>query len=690
MLDQENLTPAPDGQAGENTDRIRSESLPGDIQPEQTTYDQNAGEVKAFEETVEPAGTGGVHNDDSGFEHSPANTAEPEVHTAGGTSPDSGEEATKKRKKPRTPKKLPEEPKIPDEDIINFSLLSRSDLVKILQELIDKKPVNEIKNDVDQVRFYFYKKLKSELDEKKKQFVEEGGIQEEFQPEEDSDEVLLKELLKKYRELRLAQNKLHEDEKEINYKLKKEIIDEIKELVHRDESINKTFQDFRDLQKRWHEAGIVPQQHVKELWDNYHYHVEKFYDYIKINKELRDLDLKKNLEQKTGLCEKAEALLLEPNVVNAFQVLQTLHDQWREIGPVPADKRTEIWDRFREATAKINKAHQSFYQDLRDTQKKNLDAKNLLCEKAEEISASLPAEHSGWVKKTNEILELQKVWKTIGFAPKKDNNRIYARFRTACDRFFEMKREYYAHTMEDQTKNLQMKIDLCLAAEALASSTDWKNSTEELIRLQKKWKTIGPAPRKQSDEVWKRFRTACDNFFSRKSAFFSTIDSSYENNLKLKEELIAEIDAFTPVPDLKENLARLNDYQRRFAEIGFVPLAKKEEVLQKFRDALNRHFDKLEMDDHRKNMLKFRNKLEDMLQKPKAGIKLRFEREKLMTRLQQLKTDIGVWENNIGFFADTKNAEVMIRDFQEKIKSAHEKIKLLEDKIIAIDEMDAE
>jgi hypothetical protein len=292
------------------------------------------------------------------------------------------------------------------------------------------------------------------------------------------------------------------------------------------------------------------------------------------------------------------------------------------------------------------------------------------------------------MKKTRELLELQKVWKTIGFAPKKDNNRIYARFRSACDLFFEKKREYYAQNMEDQQKNMQHKLDLCIQAESLQDSQDWKNTTDELIRLQKKWKTVGAVPRKHSDELWKRFRAACDRFFNRKSEFFSKIDTTYESNLAAKENLIKEVNEFEPGDNLKFNLKKLNEFQRRWSEIGFVPLDKKDEIMQVFRDAINKHYDSLEMDDYKKNMLKFRNKVDNIKQKPRSDIKLRFEREKLMNKLQQLKSDIGVWENNIGFFANSENADSMVKDFEKKIESAREKIKLLEDKIIFIDELE--
>jgi hypothetical protein len=581
-----------------------------------------------------------------------------------------------------------EGPTAHQKELINFSLLSKEDLIKVLEETIENRGHKDIKEDVDAIKGFFYKKYKAGIEELRKDYIEAGGKPEDFKPSQDPEEEKVKELLRKYREIRMEQSRIVENEKAENLKKKFALIEEIKDLSQRDESINKTFHEFRDIQRRWYEIGQIPQQNVKHLWETYHYYVEKFYDYIKINNDLRDLDLKKNLEKKIDLCEKAEALLLEPNILNAFQTLQKLHDQWREIGPVTKESRTEIWDRFKEVTVKINKSHQQYYQDIKDAQKRNLEAKSELCQKVESLIAEEITTHDEWVKKTNSIIELQKVWKTIGFAPKKDNNLIYSKFRKACDTFFDRKRKFYASNMEEQSGNLAKKIELCLAAEALQDSTDWKKTSDELIALQKQWKKTGPVPRKDSDIVWKRFRAACDTFFNNKSSFFSQIDNTYETNLSKKMKLIKEIEDFIPGENLKQNLNDLNAFQKRWTEIGFVPFNKKEKVMQAYRIAINSHFDKLEMDDHQRNMLKFKNKLEGITQKPRHDVKIRFEREKLMTRLTQLKNDIGIWENNIGFFAETSKAGSMIKDFEKKIEEAHETIRLLEEKIVLIDEMD--
>ncbi len=572
----------------------------------------------------------------------------------------------------------------------NYSSLSREDLVSRLRDLLEAQSVQAIMTDVDNIKLNFYKKFKLETEAKRKKFVEEGGRIEDFKTPDDSLEIEIKELFRKFRERKTEFNRTLEQQKKENLTLKYEVIEKIKDLVNRKESINKTFNEFRDLQREWRSIGLVPQSSLKDMWETYHYHVEKFYDFIKINKELRDLDLKKNLEAKISLCEKAEELILEPSVVNAFKTLQKYHDQWREIGPVPTDKRTEIWTRFKEATYKVNSRHQQHFEDLKKSQKKNLEQKEILCEKAEDICNLVLKSHREWDDKSRELVKLQKVWRTIGFAPKKDNTKIYQRFREACDTFFSRKREFYAANKEVQQNNMQLKTELCIQAESLKESTEWKKTTEELIRLQKKWKEIGPAPKKQSDQIWKRFRTACDQFFERKSDFFKNIDKTYETNLQLKQDLIKEIEAFKTTDNIEANFKKLNEFQRRWTEIGFVPIKDKEALQDKYRDVINKHFDSLKIDDQQKNILKFRNRLNNLVQKPNMGIKLNQEREKYLTRLQQLRSDIVLWENNIGFFAKSKNAETMIQDVESKIHSAKETIKTLEMKIDMIDKADSD
>lgn len=568
---------------------------------------------------------------------------------------------------------------------VDYSGYTRKELVDTLILIIDNRPPAEILEDVMRIKELFYKKLKVEITEKRQQFAKDGGNIEAFEPEPDELEITLKSALETYRIKKTDYNRIQESEKLDNLKKKHDIIEHIKDLVNREESINKTFQEFRNLQNEWRATGIVPQAALKDMWESYHHSVEMFYDYIKINRELRDLDLRKNLELKIILCEKAEELFLEQNPVNAFKTLQDYHNQWREIGPVPHESKNDVWERFREATSKINKRHHEFFEKQKDEQKHNFDAKSALCEKAEEIANSEVLTFNDFREKSDAILECQKLWRTLGFAPKKYNNKIYLRFRAACDKFFEKKRTFFAESKEVQMKNLQLKTDLCVQAEILQESSEWKESTDTLIRLQKEWKEIGPVPKKYSEKVWKRFRKACDTFFSRKSEYFAGRNTSYEDNLNLKLTIIGELETFDPGEDMKAGFEFLKDLQKRWAEIGYVPLNRKDEVAKKYKDALNKQFDKLKIDDEDKNILRFRSKVDNAMSNPRAARKVRNEREKYFTKIKQLEGDIVLWENNIGFFAKSRNADTMIKEVEEKIADAKRTIKTLEEKVKVID-----
>jgi len=568
---------------------------------------------------------------------------------------------------------------------VDYSGFTRKELVETLVLIVENRPPSEILDDVNRIKELFYKKTKAEFNEKRLNFAKEGGNIEEYRPEPDEFENRIKIILETYRSKRSDFNRIQESEKQDNLRKKLEIIEQIKELVNREEAINKTFQEFRNLQNEWHSTGIVPQPALKDLWENYHHSVEMFYDYIKINRELRDLDLKKNLEMKIGLCEKAEELLLEPNAVTAFKLLQDYHNNWREIGPVPHENKNDVWERFREATSMVNKRHHEFFEKQKDDQKRNLDAKTALCEKAEEIASGEILTFADFREKSDAIIECQKLWRTIGFAPKKHNNKIYQRFRTACDKFFEKKRAFFSESKDTQVRNLQLKTELCMKAEALQESTDWKDTADMLIRLQKEWKEIGPVPKKYSEKIWKRFRLACDTFFTRKSEYFQGRDTSYEDNLNTKLAIIQELEVFDPGDDMKAGFEQLKDIQKRWTEIGYVPFNRKEEIARRYKEVLNKQFDKLKLDDEDKNILRYRSKVDSARSNPHTARKVRNEREKFYSKIKQLESDIVLWENNIGFFAKSANADTMIREVREKIEEAHRNIKILEEKVKLID-----
>ncbi len=568
---------------------------------------------------------------------------------------------------------------------VTHILLSKEDLTERLKKVLNNYPPHQIKDEVEAIKSAFYKKRNAEIEDLKKKFVESGELEENFTAPTDQLETDLKSLLHEYKTKRAEYNRRLEDEKENNYQAKLDVIKNIKELINSQESLNETFHDFRNLQHQWHKIGLVPQNRLRDLWETYNYTIEKFYNYIKINKELRDLDLKKNLELKIGFCEKAEALLLEPTIVKAFKTLQKLHDQWREIGPVPLDKKDDIWARFKEATTKINKRHQEYFEGLKEQLKKNLEAKNELCEKAETLTQLQLHSPKEWEIKSNELIELQQIWKTIGFAPKKDNNLIYNRFRTACDSFFNRKREFFKSFKREQQNNLQLKTELCIQSEAMKDGKDWKHTTEEFIKIQKRWKQIGPVPRKYSDAIWKRFRTSCDAFFENKSNFFKHIDSEHDKNLELKEKFIAEVKEYTPGENVDDSFKQLQEFQKQWNEMGHVPIADKDRINLEFRKDINRHFDGLNLDEFSKNIQKFRNRLENIKSSDVFMDKLITERNRIISKLKLLENDITTWENNIGFFAKSKKSEALVRDFQAKIDNGKQNIKLFNKKLDMID-----
>ncbi len=571
----------------------------------------------------------------------------------------------------------------------DYSELDRPTLLTKLNTLINNYDVETIKDAVEDIKIAFYKQYKAETAEAKKQFVENGGNPEDFKFFDETSEETFKLLYNRFKDKKAVLNQKLEKEKTDNLKLKYQIIDEINELINKEESINRTFQEFRDLQQRWRDVGLVPQNAVKNLWENYNHTVEKFYDYIKINKELRDLDLKKNLELKIELCEKAEGLLLEDSVTRAFKILQEFHNQWREIGPVPSDQKDDIWERFKAATTQINKKHQEYFEGLKDQQVKNLEQKAALCERVEELVNDEIEKPREWEAKAKELIEIQKLWRTIGFAPKKDNNKIYNRFKTACDEFFARKREFYKEAKEEQKNNLQLKLDLCVQAEALKDSTEWKKTTEDFIKLQKRWKEIGPVPKKHSETLWKRFRTACDSFFDKKSEFFNTADSRQEDNLKLKLELIEKVKNFVKSDDDKENLKKLMDIQKEWSEVGHVPLSKKDEIQKDFRDAINVQFEKLKLEAGERNQLNYKSKVDGWVSSHSRN-KIYTERNKLINKIKELENEISLYENNIGFFSASSNAQSLLDEVHRKIEKAKEHMVSLKQRLQLIDQAEDE
>lgn len=570
---------------------------------------------------------------------------------------------------------------------------SLKEIIQIFQELLDRGDQQEMYKYAEGIKAAFYKALKREKIAAGFHTPIESteGTEKESEDNQVSNNPFaelergFKELYSRYKTLRFSFLQTIEKQKEENLHLKSAIIEELKTLLEKQEDLHQTFPAFRELQNRWKAIGPVPQASNKDTWDTYQYLVEKFYDFVKINNELRDLDLKKNLEIKIVLCEKAEDLINEPNIVQAFRKLQKLHEEWRDLGPVNKEQREELWERFKTATSNINKRQQEYFEGQKEDQKKNLELKSALCDKVEVISNIANDENKDWNSLTKEVEQLQSEWKSIGFASKKDNQRIYDRFRAACDLFYNSKREHYSQFKSVMQENLEKKITLCEQAEALKESQDWKKTTDLLINLQKKWKEIGPVARKQSDIVWKRFRAACDAFFENKSKHFSSIDDSYEQNLNKKLELIQEINDYKLDTKASENVENLKDFQTRWSEIGFVPIKDKERIQAAYRHAIETKFGDVRNPEEENRINRFKKHIREVQSSSKGEWGIRAERDKLVQKFRQMESDIAVWENNIGFFAKSKNADTLLVDIERKIAGAKEELSQLEEKIKLID-----
>jgi len=539
-----------------------------------------------------------------------------------------------------------------EESKVNYAEKTLAELVSIFEDFA--KSVDRLKQpkEAEAMKSAFYKKLqkeKSELEETARDALNE--VENGFKAYYDA-----------YKKERAEYNAKLEKEREDNLLKKEAVIADLKALVEKQEDVNATFPEFREIQDRWRAIGPVPMQRYKDINDTYQLYVEQFYDMVKINRELRDLDFKKNLEVKEKFCELAEKLAENDNIVEAFNELQKLHEQWKEYGPVAKQYREEIWDRFKAATAVINKKYQAFFEGLKAQQAENLAAKTVLCEKVEVIAEKEMADSNDWNACSKEIEDIQKEWRTIGFASKKENQKIYDRFRAACDKFYNRKRDFYNSFKAGMNANLEKKIALCEAAEQLKTSTEWKKATDQFINLQKQWKEIGAVPRKKSEQIWKRFRAACDEFFNERDRQAKP-ENDFYGNLKAKQRLIAEIEAYELTGDAEKDGNAFEDFSGRWQAIGFVPFKEKDNIAKAYKDAV----------------AKFPDAGRSRRTRYAKGAKS--EKERLVQKYNQLEQDIVTYENNIGFFAMSRNSEPLIKQMQERIGKAKEELKSLENKI---------
>ena len=592
-----------------------------------------------------------------------------------------------------TTKALDEETAASAAETVDLNALSLSELSEMFDRLSQSEDRMKRYKEAEAIKSAFYKKLSKE----KAEAGLGAAVDEPSSREDVVDEVVVpadgnlvadnpfeameaafKGVYANYKKERAEYNRQQDALREENLVLKQAVIDDLKALVEKQEDVNSTFPAFRELQNRWKSIGPVPASKFRDLNDNYQYNVEKFYDMVKINRDLRDLDFKKNLEAKQKFCEFAEKLSENDNVVEAFRELQKLHEQWKEFGPVAKEFRDSIWERFKAATSVINKKYQAYFEDQKEKQQENLEEKTKLCEMTEAIASKEVKSSNEWNTLSAEIEEIQKKWRTIGFATRKENQKIYDRFRAACDKFFERKREYYAQFKDTMNENMEKKLSLIEQAEALKDSKEWKKTTEALIALQKQWKEIGAVPRKKSEQLWKRFRAACDSFFNERDAQAKP-ENDYYGNLKAKKALIEEIKAYELSEDAAANLAAAKEFAAKWQGIGFVPFKEKENIQAAYNEA-------------------FKSKFPDFNARPQRGggrtsggqKKTLSERDRLVQQYGKLQQDIVTYENNIGFFSASKNSEPFIRQMQERIDAAKQELKALEAKIRTIKEAEEE
>ena len=545
------------------------------------------------------------------------------------------------------------------EKIENLADKTLAELSDMFRELKDGADSMMRSKEAENIKSAFYKllgKLKSENPES------QNSLSNPFEAVEEN----FKAVYADYKKERAEFNREQDARREENLAKKKAIIEELKAIVENNDDASASFPAFRELQNRWREAGPVPVTAYRDINDTYQFYVEKFYDMVKISRDLRDLDFQKNLEAKEKFCEAAEKLAENENVVNAFHELQKLHEQWKEFGPVAKEKRDDIWNRFKAATAVINKRYQAHFEGQKEEQLANLAAKQELCEQVEAIAEQEVTSSNGWNELSKQIEDIQAKWRTIGFATRKENQKVYDRFRAACDKFFGRKREYYAGFKDSMNANLEKKMAIIEKAEALKSSTEWKKATDQFIELQKQWKEIGAVPRKKSEQIWKRFRAACDDFFAERDKNAKP-ENDFYGNLKAKKSLIAEIEAYKPSDDEAANAEALREFNARWQEIGHVPFKEKDNVNAAFRNAVKAKFPSAQGSSRGAA--------------PRGGRAPKTEKEILLDKYRALQQDVTTYENNIGFFSASKNSAPLIKQMQERIEQAKAELKELEQKI---------
>lgn len=560
---------------------------------------------------------------------------------------------------------------------------TKQEVVERLKEIAasDEAPV---KDEIDLLKTVFYKLHIAEREARLKEYIDGGGNPETYQVVPDQDEETFKAQMAVIREKRAQIMQQQEAEKQANLEKKLEIIEKIKAMATSPDEAGKSYNEFKELQQQWKDIKNVPADKANELWRNYQLYVEQFYDLLKLNSEAREYDFKKNLEMKTKLCEAAEKLADEEDVISAFHQLQELHQQYREIGPVAKELREEVWARFKAASTVINKRHQQHFEDLRAKEEENLARKTALCEKVEELGKAENKGAADWEKRSKEIIDIQNEWKTIGFAPQKMNVKIFERFRAACDDFFGRKAEYFKALKVTFSENIEKKKALVEKAQALADSTDWKATSDKLIALQKEWKTVGMVPKKLGDQLWQEFLGACNKFFEARNAAGAGQRNEEHANLEKKKGIIEQLKA------LEENAAeatkeKVQALTEEYNKVGHVPYKEKDKLYEAYHEVLDRIYKELNISTKRRRLNDFKANIKNVAKRGEEA--LDNERGRLARRFEQLKQEIQTYENNLGFLnASSKKGNSLIDEMNRKVQHLRDDLELVRQKIKAIDE----
>lgn len=566
---------------------------------------------------------------------------------------------------------------------------TQEEVVARVKELAEADAPAE-KQELDALKQAFYKIHKANVAAARAQFIENGGEPEAFLPTpnvlEDEFKAAMNVIKQKRAELQAELDR----QKEENLQKKQEILERIKALSATPEEANQAYKEFKELQNQWKELTLVPAEKANELWKTYQLYVEQYYDQLKLNNEFREYDFKKNLEIKTRLCETAEKLNEEADVISAFQQLQALHQEFKETGPVAKELREEIWARFKAASTAVNKRHQQYFEELKQKEEENLAHKTALCEKIEAIDLTAIKTAAAWEAQTQQIIKMQKEWRTIGFAPQKMNVKIFERFRGACDRFFTEKAAFFKRLKEEQAQNLAKKTELCEKAEALKDSTDWKATADKLMQIQKEWKTIGAVPKKHSESLWQRFIGACDYFFEQKGKNTASQRGEEKENLQKKEQVIEKLKALLESDEEENKQDAVRELMKEWNEIGFVPFKEKDKIYKAYHETVDQLFKALNMSAARRRLDNFKNNLKNDAKEGGQGLSR--ERERLVRAYENKRSEIKTYENNLGFLTcSSKKGSNLLNEMNKKMEKLKDELNLIGEKIAAIDkEMSAQ